>query len=63
MAKYSVDLDSFEIRTIFDAMTLRLAVSQRAAKAARSDAVAKALQEEAASVSSLTTKLTKAFAV
>lgn len=63
MAKYSVDLDSSEIRTIFDAMTLRLAVSQRAAKAARSDAVAKALQEEAASVSSLTTKLTKAFAV
>jgi len=63
MAKYTVDLDGPEVRLIFDAMSVRLAQSQRGAKAARSDGVSKALQEEAAGVSSLVTKLTKAFAV
>lgn len=63
MAKYTVDLDSAECRLLFDALAVRLAQSQRAVKAAKSDGVAKALNEEAASVSSLITKLTKSFAV
>ena len=63
MAKYTVDLDHGETRVVLNGLTVSLAQAQRAAKAARTDAVRSAFDQECAAVNAVISKMTKTFAV